>query len=45
MAIHDDRRLVISAYPGPKWAAKVNKMTDLQIFAILIRLRNAGKIK
>jgi hypothetical protein len=39
------RELVKQAYPSKKWGLKVDKMSDVQVFAILTRLRNQGKIR
>lgn len=39
------RQALISAYPGPKWASKVKKMTEAQAFATYMRLKGAGKLK
>jgi hypothetical protein len=38
------RELVKQAYPGPKWAAKVNAMTDAQVVAIFFKLKRQGRI-
>ena len=34
------RNYVLQAYPGPKWKAKVQKMSDQQIAAVYFRLIN-----
>lgn len=39
------RELLKTAYPSPKWYAKVNMMTDSQVFAILVRLISKGKVR
>ena len=39
-----NKELVKQAYPYRKWWDKVDKMTDSQIYVLLIRLRNQGKI-
>lgn len=39
------RDWVKSAYPGPNWAKKVDKMTDEQVLAIYMRLVQTGKIR
>lgn len=39
------RQLVKDAYNGsPKWAAKVDKMTDEQIIAVYFRLKQNNQI-
>lgn len=38
------RELVKSAYKNKKWAAKVDKMTDAQVFALFIKFRRDKKI-
>jgi hypothetical protein len=38
------RERVKTAYPGPHWKRKVNKMTDEQIIAIYYNLIRLGKI-
>ena len=39
------RQLVKGAYNGsPKWAAKVDKMTDEQIIAVYFRLKQNNQI-
>lgn len=38
------RELIKQAYPSPTWAAKVNKMTDNQVIAVLMKLRRQGKL-
>ena len=45
MTNSDRRGWVKSAYPGPKWTQKVDKMTDEQVLAIYQRLIQNGKIK
>lgn len=39
-----EREAVKSAYPGPKWAKRVDNMEDDQIVAVYMRLRIQGKI-
>lgn len=47
----EERRAILDAYPpvSPKqkspWVRKVNKMSDAQVHAIYIRLKEQGKIK
>lgn len=39
------RQLVKDAYNGsPKWAAKVDKMTDEQVIAVYFRLKQQNQI-
>lgn len=45
MATTNERNLVKEAYPSKKWAAKVDKMSDSQVIAVLRRLQTQGKIK
>jgi hypothetical protein len=45
MIPHQTRELIKKAYPGNKWADKVNRMSDQQAFAVFVRLRQKGKIK
>jgi len=40
------RNELIAAYPqSTGWAARVQSMTDAQVFAIYLRLKKEGKIK
>ena len=39
------RNLVKEHYKSKNWDAKVDKMSDHQVFAIYIRLKREGKIK
>jgi len=39
-----EREQVKAAYPNPKWAQKVNDMSDNQVIAVYKRLRIQGKI-
>ena len=41
----DMRDWVKSAYPGPNWKKKVDKMSDDQIIALYYSLVKRGKIK
>lgn len=45
MATHNEREKLKSAYPGKKWADKVDKMSDSQVIAVLRRLQAQNKIK
>lgn len=40
-----DRELLKSVYPGKKWADKVDKMSEGQVVAVIMRLRAQNKIK
>lgn len=44
MATNRERELLKSAYPSKKWAAKVDKMSDAQVIAVLRRLQAQNKI-
>lgn len=44
MQTNQMRELIKSAYPGPNWKAKVNKMKDGQIIALYHSLVRLGKI-
>lgn len=37
------RRYIADAYPGPKWADRVKKMSDAQVYATYMRLTNPRK--
>ncbi len=39
-----DREKLKQAYRGKKWAAKVDKMSDAQVAAILLSLKQQGKL-
>ena len=41
----DMRGWVKSAYPGPNWSKKVDKMTDVQVLAMYQRLVQSGTIR
>lgn len=42
---HDKERTAVKqAYPSPKWAKRVDKMTDAQLIAVYMRLKLQGKI-
>lgn len=45
MQDHIKRDKVRAAYDGPKWKAKVDKMSDRQIIALYFRFMKEGKIK
>jgi len=46
MASPAERQLLKSAYPASKtWAQKVDKMSDAQVIAVLMRLKSKGIIK
>jgi len=44
MALRDRIPEIKKAYPGKKWADRVDKMTDAQLVAIYMRLKNKGLI-
>lgn len=44
MASNQDRETLKKAYPSRKWAQKVDKMSDSQVVAVLMRLRAQNKI-
>lgn len=39
-----ERNAVRKAYRGKRWAAKVDKMDDQQVYAIYIRLKKQNKV-
>lgn len=41
----EERRALLDAYSGDRWADKVKKMTDGQVHAVYIRLKLQGRIK
>lgn len=43
MSPEQKRKFVEEAYVGPKWAAKVSKMSDAQVHSIYMRLINKKK--
>lgn len=45
MNINQMRVRVAQCYPGPRWAEKVQRMSDEQIVAIFYRLQRKGIIK
>jgi hypothetical protein len=38
------REQIKQAYPYPKWYAKVDKMSDAQVYVTYLRLRRQNKI-
>lgn len=38
------REMLKQVYDSKKWAAKVDKMSDSQVFAIFMRLRQQNKL-
>lgn len=38
------RESIKAVYPGKKWAEKVDKMTEDQVVAVYLRLKQQGKI-
>jgi hypothetical protein len=46
MNVQKERRLLKDAYGESRWwSSKVDKMTDKQVIAVLMRLKLTGKIK
>lgn len=45
MGIQQDREKLKMVYPSDRWIKKVDKMSDLQVVAILMRLKSQGKLK
>lgn len=45
MAVNQTREAVKSAYSDPKWAEKVDSMSDDKVVAIFMRLKAQGKLK
>lgn len=43
--IERKREALIAAYPGPKWRRKVIAMTESQVIAVYMRLKNQGKVQ
>lgn len=44
MSIEQMKAKLKHSYPGPKWSAKVDKMSDRQVQATYMRLLNAKKL-
>ena len=44
MASRQQRELLKKAYPNKKWAEKVDSMTDTQVVAVYMRLKQQKKI-
>lgn len=44
MAAKKDRELLKQVYPSKKWAEKVDKMSDSQVVAVMLRLKGQGKL-
>lgn len=44
MASNHEREQLKKAYPNKKWAEKVNKMSDSQVAAVYLRLKQQGKV-
>lgn len=44
MGNNQDREQLKRAYPNKKWADKVDKMSDSQVVAVVLRLRQQGKL-
>lgn len=41
--INQKRDFVSNRYPGPKWKARVRKMSDAQVVAIYLKEQNSSK--
>lgn len=44
MSIAQMKDALKKSYPGPKWAVKVDAMSDKQVHATYMRLMNSGKL-
>lgn len=45
-SIEQMRKMIMEAYPlSSEWPGKVKKMTDPQIQAVFLRLKESGRIK
>lgn len=44
MGNNADRDQLKRAYPSPRWASKVDKMSDSQVVAVMLRLKQQGKL-
>lgn len=44
MKVEKKREALKSAYPGKKWADKVDDMSDDQVIATYLRLKSQGKV-
>lgn len=40
----DERELLKGAFPNEKWAKKVDRLSDAEVVAIILRLRQQGKL-
>lgn len=38
------RQALLGAYPGPRWAEKVKRMSEGQVFTVYTRLKNNKKL-
>lgn len=45
MGTRAEREQLKKQYPSKTWAAKLDKMSDSQVIAILLRLKLQGKLK
>lgn len=43
--VQEERTSLASVYPGRAWSDKVRRMSDSQVTAIYLRLKQQGKIK
>ncbi len=44
VATRIERELLKTAYPHKEWAKKVDKMSDSQVIAVVIRLKSQNKL-
>lgn len=44
MGNNSERELLKKVYPNRKWAEKVDKMSESQVVAVVLRLRQQGKL-
>lgn len=44
MNVNQKREALKGAYSGKKWADKVDSMSDKQVIAMYLRLKNQGKV-
>lgn len=44
VTVEQQRQALLGAYSGPKWQQKVKKMSDSQVTAIYLRLKQQNKL-
>lgn len=44
MTTSQERERLKEVYPSKKWTDKVNAMSDSQVHAVFVRLKNQGKM-